>query len=36
MLFGVETGIIGGVLTMEPFKEYVVLPFMPCFANRLD
>ena len=21
MLFGVETGIIGGVLTMEPFRE---------------
>jgi hypothetical protein len=23
MLFGIETGIIGGVLTLKPFKEYV-------------
>jgi MFS family permease len=24
MLFGVDSGIIGGVLTMSTFKEYVV------------
>ena len=25
MLFGMDSGIIGGVLTMEPFKVYVLV-----------